>query len=177
MSVQRYSASYAESSVSSSTTSYGPAVVNPAAFGAALTVRQASWMVLPQAPAMARGNIEVLNTGTAAAVTQLNELLPEGLIVTSSLPKVLVGIASTIVLTRSLFTIAALLLLLVAGAALVLAARLLAGLREEESGLLRARGATRWQVVQPVLADAVLLGAAAVRCPPRCLPRWPASCT
>jgi hypothetical protein len=161
MSVQRYSASYAESSVSSSTTSYGPAVVNPAAFGAALTVRQASWMVLPQAPAMARGNIEVLNTGTAAAVTQLNELLPEGLIVTSSLPQVLVGIASTIVLTRSLFTIAALLLLLVAGAALVLAARLLAGLREEESGLLRARGATRWQVVQPVLAEAVLLGAAA----------------
>ncbi len=161
MSVQRYSASYAESSASSSTTSYGPAVVNPAAFGGALTVRQASWMVLPQAPAMARGNIEALNTGTAAAVTQLNELLPEGLIVTSGLPQVLVGIASTIVLTRSLFTIAALLLLLVAGAALVLAARLLAGLREEESALLRARGATRWQVVRPVLAEAVLLGAAA----------------
>ncbi|MGO9191775.1 MAG: FtsX-like permease family protein, partial [Streptosporangiaceae bacterium] len=81
--------------------------------------------------------------------------------VTSGLPKILAGIASTIVLTRSLFTIAALLLLLVAGAALVLAARLLAGLREEESALLRARGATRWQVVRPVLAEAVLVGAAA----------------
>ena len=43
----------------------------------------------------------------------------------------------------------------------MLAARLLAGLREEESALLRARGATRWQVVRPVLAEAVLLGAAA----------------
>ncbi len=161
MSVQRYSASYAESSASSSSTSYGPAVVNPAAFGGALTVRQASWMVLPQAPAMARGNLEALSTGTGAAVTQLNELLPEGLTVASGLPQVLAGIASTIVLTRSLFTIAALLLLLVAGAALVLAARLLAGLREEESGLLRARGATRWQVVRPVLAEAVLVGAAA----------------
>ena len=64
-------------------------------------------------------------------------------------------------LTRSLFTIAALLLLLVAGAALVLAARLLASVREEESALLRARGATRWQLVRPVLAEAVLLGAAA----------------
>jgi hypothetical protein len=150
MSVQRYSFS-----------SYGPAVVNPAAFGGALTVRQASWMVLPQAPAMARGNLEALSTGTRAAVTQLNELLPEGLTVTAGLPQILAGIASTIVLTRSLFTIAALLLLLVAGAALVLAARLLAGLREEESALLRARGATRWQVVRPVLAEAVLVGAAA----------------
>ena len=136
-------------------------MVNPAAFGGALTVGQASWMVLPQAPAMARGNIEALSTGTSAAVTQLNELLPEGLTVTSGLPQLLAGIASTIVLTRSLFTIAALLLLLVAGAGLVLAARLLAGLREEESALLRARGATRWQVVRPVLAEAVLLGAAA----------------
>ena len=159
--VQRYSTSYAGLSTLSSSTTYGPAVVNSAAFGGALTVGQASWMVLPQAPAMARGNIEALSTGTNAAVTQLNELLPEGLTVTSGLPQILVGIASTIVLTRSLFTIAALLLLLVAGAGLVLAARLLAGLREEESALLRARGATRWQVVRSVLAEAVLLGAAA----------------
>ena len=161
MSVQRYSFSTPVSTTTSSSASYGPAVVNPAAFGGALTVRQASWMVLPQAPAMARGNLEALSTGTGAAVTQLNELLPEGLTVTSGLPQILAGIASTIVLTRSLFTIAALLLLLVAGAALVLAARLLAGLREEESALLRARGATRWQVVRPVLAEAVLVGAVA----------------
>ena len=144
-----------------SSVSYGPAVVNPAAFGGALTVSQGSWMVLPQAPAMARGNLEALNAGTSAAVSQLTVLLPDGLAVTSSLPQLLAGIATTIVLTRSLFTIAALLLLLVAGAGLVLAARLLASLREEESALLRARGATRWQVVRPVLAEAVVLGAAA----------------
>jgi hypothetical protein len=161
ISVQRYSFSTPVSTSSGSFSSYGPAVVNPAAFGGALTVRQASWMALPQAPALARGNLEGLSTGTSAAVTQLNELLPEGLTVTSGLPQILAGIASTIVLTRSLFTIAALLLLLVAGAALVLAARLLAGLREEESALLRARGATRWQVVRPVLAEAMLVGAAA----------------
>jgi ABC-type antimicrobial peptide transport system permease subunit len=161
MSVQRYSFSTPVSTTTSSFSSYGPAVVNPAAFGGALTVRQASWMVLPQASALARGNLEALSTGTGAAVTQLNQLLPEGLTVTSGLPQILAGIASTIVLTRSLFTIAALLLLLVAGAALVLAARLLAGQREEESALLRARGATRWQVVRPVLAEALLVGAVA----------------
>ena len=110
---------------------------------------------------MARGNIGALAASTSAAVTQLNVLLPEGLTVTSGLPQILAGIASTIVLTRSLFTIAALQLLLVAGAALVLAARLLARLREEESALLRARGATRWQVARPVLAEAVVLGAVA----------------
>ena len=144
-----------------SSVTYGPAVVNPAAFDGRLAVSQGSWMVLPQAPAMAHGNLEALNVATSAAVSQLTVLLPNGLRVTSSLPQLLPGIASTIVLTRSLFTIAALLLLLVAGAALVLAARLLASVREEESALLRARGATRWQLVRPVLAEAVLLGAAA----------------
>jgi hypothetical protein len=34
-------------------------------------------------------------------------------------------------------------------------------MREEESALLRARGATRWQVTQPVLAEAVVLAVAA----------------
>ena len=141
--------------------SYGPAVVNPAAFGGALAATQASWMVLPEAPAMARGNIEALAAGTSEAVSQLTVVLPEGLQMTSSLPRLLDDIASTIVLARSLFTIAALELLLVAGAGLVLAVRLLASLREEESALLRARGATRRQVVRAVLAEAVVLGAAA----------------
>jgi FtsX-like permease family len=159
-SAQGFSFTSAGGSVQVSSVSYGPAVVNPAAFGGALTASQASWLVLPQA-AMARGNIAALAAGTSGAVSQLAVLLPDGLRVTSGLPQLLDGIASTIVLTRSLFTIAALLLLLVAAAGLVLAARLLASLREEESALLRARGATRRQLARPVLAEAVVLGAAA----------------
>ena len=144
-----------------SVVSYGPAVLNPAAFGGTLAATQASWLVLPQAPALARGNIAALAASTSAAFSQLAVVLPDGLQVTSGLLPLLNGLTSTIVLTRSLFTIAALMLLLVAGAGLVLAARLLASLREEESALLRARGATRWQVVRPVLAEAVVIGAAA----------------
>jgi ABC-type antimicrobial peptide transport system permease subunit len=159
--IQRYNVIYAGLSTPNTIDSYGPAVVNPAAFDGALTVSQGSWSVLPQARALAGGDITALSAGTSAAVSQLSVLLPDGLNVTSSLPQLLAGIASTIVLTRSLFTIAALLLLLVAGAGLVLAARLLASMREEESALLRARGATRWQVVRPVLAEAVVIGAAA----------------
>jgi hypothetical protein len=161
ISVHGTSVSYAGIVTQGSLVSYGPAVVNPATFGGALTVSQASWQVLPQAPAMARGNIAALAAGTSEAVSQLTVILPHGLQVTSGLPQLLAGVASTIVLTRSLFTIAALQLLLIAGAGLVLAARLLASLREEESALLRARGATRWQVARPVLAEAVVLGAAA----------------
>jgi ABC-type antimicrobial peptide transport system permease subunit len=145
-----------------STVSYGPAVVNPAAFGGALTTYQASWLVIPKASPLASGNIAALAASTSAAVSDLAvAVLPYGIKVTSTLPQTLTGTASTIVLTRSLFTIAALELLLLAGAALVLAARLLASQREEESALLRARGATRRQVTRPVLAEAVLLGAVA----------------
>jgi ABC-type antimicrobial peptide transport system permease subunit len=161
ISVQHSSVSTAGQSEPVTYVSYGPAVVNPAAFGGTLAATQASWLVLPQAPAMARGNIEALAVGTSQAVSQLTVVLPEGLQVTSGLPQILDGVASTIVLARSLFTIAALELLLVAGAGLVLAARLLASLREDESALLRARGAARRQVVRPVLAEAVVLGAAA----------------
>ena len=141
---------------------YGPAVVNPAAFRSGVTASQASWFVLPAAPVMARQNIAALAGRTSQVVTKLTTLiLPSGLQVTTRLPQVLDGIASNIVLARSLFTIGALELLLVAGAALVLAARLLASLRDEESALLRARGATRWQLTRPVLAEALVIGAAA----------------
>lgn len=160
-SVQHSSVLTGGGSAPASSVTYGPAVVNPAAFGGTLAAGQASWLVLPQAPAMARGNIGALAANTSEAFSQLTVVPPRGLRVTSGLPQLLDGIASTIVLTRSLFTIAVLELLLVAGAGLVLAARLLASLREEESALLRARGATRWQVTRPAVAEAVVLGAIA----------------
>jgi len=160
-SAQNSSVSAADGSALTSSVTYGPAVVNPAAFGGALAAGQASWLVLPQAQAMASGDISALAANTSEAFSQLTVIRPRGLQVTSGLPQLLDGIASTIVLTRSLFTIAVLELLLVAGAGLVLAARLLASLREEESALLRARGATRWQVARPAVAEAVVLGAIA----------------
>jgi ABC-type antimicrobial peptide transport system permease subunit len=141
---------------------YGPAVVDPAAFGSGLAPSQGSWFVLPQAAALARGDIGVLAPKTGQTLTNLTTLvLPSGLQVTSRLPQVLAGLTSTITLARSLFTIGALALLLVAAAALVLAARLLASMRDEESALLRARGATRWQLMRPVLAEALVVAAVA----------------
>ncbi len=59
-------------------------------------------------PAMARGNLGALDVNTSAALSQLGLANPEGLQVTSNLPQILDGIASTSVLSQSLFTIAAL---------------------------------------------------------------------
>ena len=64
--------------VSGTRVSYGPAVVNAAAFGGALAAGQASWMVLPQAEAMARGNVAALTASTNAAFSQLTQLPPRG---------------------------------------------------------------------------------------------------
>jgi ABC-type antimicrobial peptide transport system permease subunit len=137
-------------------------VVNPAAFRSGLTASQASWFVLPSPSAMAHHDIGALAGSTTQVVTNLATLiLPSGLQVTTRLPQLLDGIASNIVLARSLFTISALELLLVSAAGLVLAARLLASLRDEESALLRARGAARWQLTRPVLAEALVIGAVA----------------
>jgi len=161
ISVQRFPVVYAGSAIVGTNVDYGPAVVNPAAFAGGLAASKASWSVLPQARGLSRGNVEGLAAGTSAAVSRLSATLPDGLQITSGLPPLLASVGSTVVLARSLFTIAALELLLVAAAALVLAARLLASMREEESALLRARGATTWQVARPVLAEAVVLGIAA----------------
>jgi ABC-type antimicrobial peptide transport system permease subunit len=161
ISVQNGSVFAGGNSAPFSSVSYGPAVLNPAAFSGTIAAGQASWVVLPQAQAMARGDIGALAASTSEVISQLSLFPPRGLQVTSGLPRLLDGMASTIVLTRSLFTIAALELLLLAVAGLALAARLLASMREEESALLRARGATRWQLLRPVLAEAVVLGAVA----------------
>jgi hypothetical protein len=69
--------------------------------------------------------------------------------------------ASNLVVARSLLIISVLQLVLLAVAAIALAARMLAGQREEESALLRARGVTRWQLARLTLAEAVMLAAAA----------------
>jgi ABC-type lipoprotein release transport system permease subunit len=141
---------------------YGPAVVSQAAFSGGLATNQASWFVLPQPAALAHGTISALAASTSRAAEHLTvSTRPYGLQVTTALPGLLSSVNSSIVMARSVFTIGALQLLLVTGAGLALAARLLAGHREEESALLRSRGATKWQLARPVLAEALVLGAVA----------------
>ena len=140
--------------------SYGPAVASPAAFGpGGLTVGQVSWIALPNAAGIRDGDLAGLAgkiSRTTAALQGDNSL--DGAQVTTGLPQLLSRLASNLVVARSLLVIGALELALLATAALVLAARLLAGHREEETALLTARGATRWRLAGPTLAETLLFG-------------------
>ena len=143
--------------------SYGPAVASPAAFGPGrLAVGEVSWIVLPSAAGIPDGNLSGLagRLGQAVASLQGNNSL-YGAQVSSGLPQLLSGLATSLVVAKSLLVISALQLALLAAVALGLAARLLASHREEEVALLTARGATRWQLARPALAETVLFGGAA----------------
>ena len=141
---------------------YGPLVVSPAAFGrGGLTVGQVSWVAVPDAARIGVGVAELATRiGHAEAFLSGTASLG-GLQVSSGMPQALTGTGLNLAVARSLLTIGTLQFLLLAAAALVLPARLLASHRDEESALLSARGARRWQLVSPGLAEAVLLGGTA----------------
>ena len=140
--------------------SYGPAVASPAAFGSGgLAVGKASWIVLPDGAAIGDDRLGPLAAKVSAAAASLqasNNL--GGVGVSTGMPRLLDGLATSLVVARSLVVIGALQLLLLAAAALALAARLLARHRDEESALLGARGATRWQLARPTLIETLLFG-------------------
>ncbi|HUA28361.1 MAG TPA: FtsX-like permease family protein [Streptosporangiaceae bacterium] len=140
--------------------SYGPAVASPAAFGSGgLAVGKASWIVLPDGTAIGDDRLSPLAakvSGAAASLQASNNL--GGIGVSTGMPRLLDGLATSLVVARSLVVIGALQLLLLAAAALALAARLLARHREEESALLGARGATRWQLARPTLVETLVFG-------------------
>src|SRR5215472_1614257 len=143
-------------------TTYGPLVVDSSAFGrGALAVGQVSWVAVPEA-----ARIGVGVTGLAARIKHAEAFLSGttslgGLQVSTGMPRALTNTGLNLAVARSLLTIGALQFLLLAAAALILPARLLASRRDEESALLSARGAKRWQLISPGLAEAVLLGGTA----------------
>ena len=153
-------------SVESGFASYGPAVVNPAAFGpapdgrpAALQANEASFVALPAVRAFGAADLDSLAVRIDAAVASLQN---DGVsLVSTTMPQTLVNAAEGLAAAKSLVAISGLQLLLLAAAALAMAGRLLASHRDYESALLAARGAARWQLVRPSLAEGMLTCAAA----------------
>ncbi len=143
---------------------YGPLIVDPAAFSnGTLAVGGASWLMLPHTAQIRAGDL----TALAARMGQTDQALVSngrlgGLQVSTGLPGLLRGVARSDVVARSLLVIGELQLLLLAVAALALAASLLASQREGETALLSARGGARWQLAQLGVAESVLLAVTAV---------------
>jgi len=147
-------------SVSFGSTTYGPLVVDQAAFGPALTLLSESWVAQPDMPAFQEADLSPVS----ASVTALGGSLPNssalnGAQLTTSLPSVLAEAASNLTVARSLLVISALELLALAIAALLAVARLLATQREGETALLVARGATRSQLTWLTAVEVIPLSA------------------
>ena len=144
-------------------TTYGPlAVAAPAFSTGMLAVGSASWVAQPD---MARLPDSQLG-GIAARVSSLDQALQQSsplpsLTPVTSLPAVLDGTQSDLAVARSLLAICSVLVALLAGAALLVVARLLAVQREGESAMLTARGAARGQLARLALAEALPLCVAA----------------
>ncbi|MBO0835799.1 MAG: hypothetical protein J2P28_09800, partial [Actinobacteria bacterium] len=137
---------------------YGPAVVTPPAFGASgsglLTASQLSMVALPRTSGIRPPELTPLAQHIARAVGSINT--SGSLTANTAMPQQLTDAAAGLATARSLILIGGLQLLLLAGAALALASRLLASYREEETAVLAARGAAHGQLIRLSLTEATV---------------------
>ena len=137
---------------------YGPAVVTPAAFGAPaaglITASQVSLVALPRVASIRPGQLTALARSISSAAAAIDST--GGQTASTVMPQVLTDASAGLATARSMILIGGLELLLLAGAALALASRLLARYREEETAVLAARGAARGQLIRLSLTEAVL---------------------
>jgi FtsX-like permease family protein len=143
------------SSTAGTFVTYGPLVVNPAAFPGRLAIFEGSWVDQPDMTAIPLGRFGTI----AARVSALGRTSAaiSGLALSTSLDSVLSGTATSLGVSRSLLAVAAVELLLLTTAALVAVALLLAAQREGEYAMLTARGASRLQRIRMAMAEAVPL--------------------
>ena len=150
------------SSTAAGFTTYGPLLVDPAAFAAALPATSATWVAQPDMAAFSGTSLSAIAADQTALQNSLNASdTLSGVQLTTGLPAVLAGIGDNLAVARALLVISGLQLLVLTVAATLAAARLLVIQRESETALLTARGATRWQLTRLTAAEVVPLCAVA----------------
>ena len=149
---------------SSGFTTYGPLLVTPAAFGAALPVSSATWVAQPDMAAFTdtdlgqvAADVSALQSSVASSAESSGAAAHWRPACTTGLAGVLSGTAENLAVARSLLAISAVQLLVLTVAALLAVARLLAAQREGETALLTARGATRWQLTRLTATEVIPL--------------------
>jgi hypothetical protein len=151
----------AGSSVQSGFITYGPLLVGSGAFdGGRLATGAATWLAAPAIRSIGVSELRPLAQRVRTALSRLVKA-PDlgGLQVRSDIPAAFSGVATKLVVARSLLLVGEIELLLLATAALTLAARTLVSQREDESALLAARGAGRKQMLGLACAEALLIAA------------------
>jgi hypothetical protein len=143
-------------------TTYGPLVVAPATFveafgGAGFS---AHWLVFPDCQAITSERLGVLGPRLDALAADLSTgRAGHQFVIGTSLPELIAQISSALLVARSTMLIPVLQLIVLAGYALTLVARLIAEHRRMEVALLRARGAAAGQLSMLTIGEGVLLTA------------------
>ncbi|HYK30706.1 MAG TPA: FtsX-like permease family protein [Streptosporangiaceae bacterium] len=138
----------------------GPLVTSPAAMAKTQQVASVSLVATPDFGRMGGTGLAALGTHLATAVDNINGSGSlDNATITTGLPAELLSLATALVVARTKILAGMLALLVIGGATLALAARLLAERRAPETALIGARGASRTQVARRGLIDAVVVAA------------------
>jgi hypothetical protein len=136
----------------------GPLVTSQAAAGVGFAIRSAAWLARPRFGQLGGTGIAAFGSQLASRLNSLqNSNVLAAAVVTTSLPQEFAALATALVVARTELLAGLLTLLVVAGATLALAVRLLAQRRSGEAALLAARGASRPQLARRAIIDAVVV--------------------
>ncbi|GAA0932679.1 ABC transporter permease [Streptomyces thermoalcalitolerans] len=150
-------------------TMYGPLLAAPGVVGGGrVSTGKSAWQASADFSTLTTDRMDALRHTVRASAAALRKATGTGGApeVTTSLPEVLDRIDRSLLVARSTLLIAALQLVLLAGCALLLVARLLSSERAGETALLRARGGSRIRLAGLAATEALLLAVPAVVCAP-----------
>ncbi|WP_031038542.1 ABC transporter permease [Streptomyces sp. NRRL F-5650] len=150
-------------------TTYGPLLAPPGALnGGRVSTGPSGWLVTADYSTLTAGRTEALGDAARDGVAWLREqkVLSGTTAATTDLPAILERLDRSLEVSRSTLLVIALQLVLLAGGALLLVARLLSVERAGELRLLRARGASRARLAAASALEALLLAVPALVCAP-----------
>ncbi|MFJ9863410.1 FtsX-like permease family protein [Streptomyces sp. NPDC101165] len=150
-------------------TTYGPLLADPSVLaGGRLSAGPTAWLASADFGSVTTGRIGALRDAARTGSTALrtSHALSGVTASSTSLPDVLDRADRSLLVSRSTLLIVALQLVLLAGYALLLVARLLGAERAAETRLLRARGASRARIAALAAVESLLLALPAAVCAP-----------
>ncbi|MFE3519385.1 FtsX-like permease family protein [Streptomyces sp. NPDC059166] len=144
-------------------TTYGPLMADPSVLHSGrLSPGQAAWQAGADFRTVTTGRAEALRRAATDGPKALSGHFGDGATVRIALPEVIDQIQRALLVSRSTLMIVAVQLVLISGYALLLVAGLLSTERAGETGLLRARGASRRRIASLAAVEALLLALPAV---------------
>ncbi|MEU5207720.1 ABC transporter permease [Streptomyces sp. NPDC020742] len=145
-------------------TTYGPLLTDPTAFrGGPLVQDSVGWLATADFRTLTADRLEALGAaaGRAPKALMADPAFAGHATAGTELPEALGALRQALLVNRSTILIVALQLLLLAGYALLLVARMLSTERAGETALLRARGGSRRRIAGLALTESLLLAAPA----------------